>query len=436
MEIDDALPHKNAQSLSNAKQSHMALDSVQPQVMSAKERFDILDIVRGIALLGVLLANMPGHSYLGYFTTTEQSILPLASLNEPLRFLAMFFLDGKFYTLFSLLFGLGFSLIVSKAGSSHIMVKRLLVLVCFGLLHALLLWGGDILLLYALLGFSLPLFNRLNDKAILILAIFLLISPIILDGARMVTDGDFSPEKVFYEKNKVLAIDGLGSTPLTDSNLAIWMKNGDFKDLLYYNYTEIYYRWGYLLGSNRLPKVLGLFLIGLLIGRHKMFSNLIEHIPRLRQIRNWGFLVGIPTSLVYAYTAIYTQQTPLAVKSALYVFSVFPMAFAYGASICLLYVKGSFSALFTNFRYVGKMALTVYLLQSFVGVLVFHGLGLGLAGEMGFFEIYTFGFVFFVLQVLFCRWWLNRYAFGPCEWIWRQLTYGKRIPLKLEANSG
>ena len=85
----------------------MALDSLPQSVTPVKERFDILDIVRGIALLGVLLANMPGHSYLGYFTTVEQSSLPLASLNEPLKFLAMFFLDGKFYSLFSLLFGLG-----------------------------------------------------------------------------------------------------------------------------------------------------------------------------------------------------------------------------------------------------------------------------------------------------------------------------------------
>jgi uncharacterized protein len=410
----------------------MALNSSLHSVTSVKERFDILDIVRGIALLGVLLANMQGHSYLGYFTTAEQSILPLASLNEPLKFLAMFFLDGKFYSLFSLLFGLGFSLIVSKAGSSHIMIRRLLVLVCFGFLHALLLWGGDILLLYALLGFSLPLFNRLKDKAIFVIAIFLLISPILLDSARMASDGAFSPEKPFFEKNEDLVINEHGITPLTDTNLAKWMKNGDITDLLAYNYTEIYWRWGYLLKSNRLPKVLGLFLLGLLIGRRKIFFNLSEHVPALRKVRNWGFLVGIPASLMYAYTKLYSEGTSLAVHSAWYVFSVFPMAFAYGASICLLYAKGSFSKLFNNFRYIGKMALTIYLMQSFIGVLVFHGLGLGLAGEMGFAAIYAFGFSLFFLQVLFCRWWLNLYAFGPCEWVWRQLTYGKRIPLKLE----
>jgi len=350
------------------RQSHMALDSLQHSVTPAKRRFDILDIVRGISLLGVLLANMPGHSYLGYLTSAEQNSLPLASFNEPLKFIAMFLLDGKFYSLFSLLFGLGFSLIVSKAGRSHIMIRRLLVLVCFGFLHALLLWGGDILLLYALLGFSLPLFNRLKDKTILMFAIFLLVSPIILDSARMVTDGSFSPEKPFFEKNEDLVINEHGITPLTDSNLAKWMKNGDVTDLLAYNYTEIYYRWGYLLNSNRLPKVLGLFLIGLLIGRRKMFINLPEHVPELRQVRNWGFLVGIPTSLMYAYTELYTEGTSLAVHSAWYVFSVFPMAFAYGASICLLYLNGSFSKLFNNFQYVGKMALTVYLMQSFIGV--------------------------------------------------------------------
>lgn len=117
----------------------MSLDASFKAVKPGKECFDILDIVRGIALLGVLLANMPGHSYLDYFTPAEQSSFLLAGLNEPLRFIALFFLDGKFYSLFSLLFGLGFSLIVSQAGNCHIRVKRLLALVCFGLLHALLL---------------------------------------------------------------------------------------------------------------------------------------------------------------------------------------------------------------------------------------------------------------------------------------------------------
>jgi uncharacterized protein len=95
-----------------------------------------------------------------------------------------------------------------------------------------------------------------------------------------------------------------------------------------------------------------------------------------------------------------------------------------------LYVKGAFSSLFKNFSYMGKMALNVYLMQSLVAVLVFRGVGLALATEMGLAVSYAFGFALFFLQVLFCRWWPNRYTFGPYEWVWRQLSYGKRIPLK------
>lgn len=399
-------------------------------IKTGKERFDILDIVRGIALFGVLLANMQWHSYYSFLEPAEKALLPLAQLNEPINFFGIMFLDGKFYSIFSLLFGLGFSLIIVKTGGKRIINRRLFILMLFGIAHALLIWAGDILMLYAFLGFSLPLFNRLKNRTILFLAAFLLISPILLDGARVASNGAFNPEKIFFEKEANLLTNTYGITPLTGSNIAKWQKQGTIKDALAFNYSSLYFRWGDLISTNRLPKVLGLFLIGLLIGRNLLFTNLNERIFELKKIRNWGFLIGLPASFMYAYTKIYIPDTALVVKTAWSVFSVFPLAFAYTASICLLYVNGYFSRLFKNLSYLGKMALSVYLTQSLITLLIFNGIGLGMAGDMGFAAIYALGFALFTLQLLFCRWWLGRYAFGPCEWVWRQLTYGKRIPLK------
>ncbi|VAW06853.1 hypothetical protein MNBD_ALPHA01-2281 [hydrothermal vent metagenome] len=398
---------------------------------TGKERFEILDIVRGCALLGVLLANMQWHSYYGYLTAAEQALLPFAELNKPLTFLTYFILDGKFYTIFSMLFGLGFSLIISKSGGGRIIFRRLFVLMLFGFAHALLLWEGDILLLYAVLGFSLPLFNRLKNRTVLLLAVFLLLSPILLDGMRVASEGAFKPEQPLFEKNIEL-MTAYGVVPLTNSNIAKLQKHGDYKTVRKNLYAGFYWRWGDLIMSNRLPKVLGLFLIGLLIGRNRLFVNLPERVPELKRIRNWGFLIGLPISIIYAYVNTYGQNMPLMAKSTVYIFGVFPMAFAYGASLCLLYVQGYFSRIFKGMGYIGKMALSVYLTQSLIALLVFSGVGLGLATELGFAQVYAFGLVLFVLQMIFCRWWLSRYAFGPCEWGWRQLTYGKRIPLKYQ----
>jgi len=398
-------------------------------ITESKQRFEIIDIVRGIALLGVLLANTIDFSFFSALSFEEKESLPFANLHNPILFLTSTFLDGKFYSLFSILFGTGFALFLSKPNCIWLFSRRMFFLIFFGITHALLIWNGDILLLYGLLGFCLPLLTRLKDKTLLFLSIILICSPILIDSMRVMTNYAFDPgrsllttaiEKSIKPKAKE---DGFRAY----ANL---MKTGNYQDVVNTNSAGFYFRWAYLLETNRPLKVLGLFILGLLIGRNKLFLNLDKKTEHLKRIRNRGLGIGLPASLLIAYFDVYGQGLPHLLNTTLSLLSVIPMALAYLAIICLWCTKDKYRFMLNLFVPFGRMALTCYLMQSVAGILIYRGSGIGLALQVGPAIYIILGLLLFVLQILFCHIWLKYYEFGPFEWIWRQLTYWKRFPLR------
>ena len=154
--------------------------------VSQNERADILDILRGFALLGVLLDNIFGFTGWGFFTQPMREALPTWPADGIVALSELTFINGKFYSLFSLLFGIGFSIILIRNEQKginplKIFYRRLFILLVIGAVHLFLLWEGDILFLYALIGMILPLFRKFSDKALVITAAVLILSPIILD---------------------------------------------------------------------------------------------------------------------------------------------------------------------------------------------------------------------------------------------------------------
>jgi uncharacterized protein len=152
-----------------------------------KERHLILDALRGVALLGICLANYPEFSLYTFLPANMTAAMPTAGMDTVVRYLQYIFIDGKFYTLFSLLFGVGFSVILSNAAANHrngmaVFYRRMSVLLLVGLFHLLFLWAGDILILYAFMGFFLPLFRKMSGKKLLTRAAILLLFPIIVDA--------------------------------------------------------------------------------------------------------------------------------------------------------------------------------------------------------------------------------------------------------------
>ena len=142
---------------------------------TAKERHVVLDALRGLALLGIALANFPEFALWTFLSADEQSAMPTAGVDRIVRFLQYMLVDGKFYTIFSLLFGVGFALILSRHHVS-LFVRRMAILIVIGACHLMFIWSGDILLLYAIGGLLLPLFLRLKDKLLLMLAACLILS--------------------------------------------------------------------------------------------------------------------------------------------------------------------------------------------------------------------------------------------------------------------
>jgi uncharacterized protein len=400
-----------------------------------QERADVLDGLRGFALLGILLANSAVFSLYVFQSPNSLKEYSTASADRILFFLSHILVEGKFYSIFSLLFGIGFSIIFLRSknkGRNGLIVfyRRLLLLLLFGLCHSLLLWDGDILFFYALAGMLLPLFRNTGNKTLLWLVILLLVSPIAFDVLKIISNGKWNIANSFLVK--AMAIDKEnGIEGLYPGN---WLIMHDtYADMLKWSQSGFWWSWYLRLDSNRIVKVFAMFLLGLYVGRNELYLHLSTYKTLLERIRRWGFVIGIPAGIAYAWFAKDKKSLPQPDgiwDTITYLLNVAPLALAYAATISLWYVNGKFQKTLSLLQPVGRMALTNYIMQSVMGVTLYYGIGFGLGGKFGPAGYIPIAIVLFIFQVLFSNWWFTYFNYGPLEWIWRQLTYWKRLPLK------
>ena len=392
------------------------------------ERHLILDVVRGLALMGIALANYPEFSLWTFLLPDAQAAMPSASVDRVVRYLQFAFVDGKFYSIFSILFGVGFSLVLMRRGR-RLFVRRMFILAAIGLLHLLFVWSGDILLLYAVGGLFLVLLptggSVRTDRRLLILAISLIMLPVGLDALTEFCGVDFAGP--FY-RQWWSAAEARG---ITEQNFASWLRDAD-------NYPAMFAfleqgaceRMWEMVDGHRVPKVIGLFILGYLIGREKLYARLHE-LP-LKKVFWRSFTISLPLSLIYGWSVVGGHPWGLTVNSLLYAVSVVPMALSYVAAICLVYQRWPHARIFPVLAAPGRLALTCYLCQSFIGILLFYGIGFGLGTTFGYVHAELTALAVFVVEVCFSRLWLRPFRFGPFEWIWRMLTYGRRFSLRRE----
>ncbi len=386
-----------------------------------RQRHLILDAMRGLALMGIALANFPEFALWTFLSADEQAAMPTAGIDSAVRYLQYLLVDGKFYSIFSILFGIGFSLILARHGR-RLFVRRMLILICIGALHLIFIWSGDILLLYAVGGLILCLFIGISDRRLLALAVTLILLPVGLDALTEFRGVDFAGP--FYRQWWRVA-DARG---ITEGNFATWLRDADsYGQMFAFLEQGACERIWEFVEGHRVPKVVGLFILGYLIGKHRLYARLKE-LPMKRAFFA-SAIVGFPLSAVYAWSAVWGHPWGQTVHSLLYALSVIPQALAYVCGFCLAYQRWPQSGAFTFLAAPGRMALSCYIGQSLIGIVLFYGLGFGLGTSFGLIHIELTALVVFVVEAVLCRLWLRRFRFGPLEWVWRMLTYGQRFPI-------
>ncbi len=400
--------------------------------IKTSERATILDVLRGFALLGVFMDNIFGFSGWGYQTQATRESFATWPADGILGLLELTFVKGKFYSLFSLLFGIGFSIILvrnEQKGNNPLSIfyRRLFILALFGLAHCLLLWEGDILLLYALIGCLLPLFRKCSDRSLLIWAVVLVLSPILIDALKVIfhfKTGDFLEQIA-------MKIDARNGVPANDEwRQWLFRPGSGWEEWRDWQSSGIFYRYGYIIESNRIPKVLGLFLLGFWAGRKMIFANLSNYTTMLKKVRKWGVIIGLPMNILMALSEIdVIPDRGGLLNTVTYALGVVPLSMAYVSWICLYWVKRDQQTRWKWLAPMGRMALTNYLMQTMLGILIFYGIGFGFGGNIGPVKFVPIALTIYSLQVLYSNLWFRYFNFGPFEWIWRQLTYGKRLPI-------
>jgi len=386
----------------------------------AGERFEVLDVVRGLALFGIVTANMILYSLYIDLPDSSKAALATHSTDRVLDYVELFLIEGKFYTVFSVLFGVGFSVLLSRVRAKGLSVYRFYARrVCFlfliGLTHGILFWHDDILQAYAFCGALLLLFVGSSDRTVLAAAVLFLLAPIGLKLTGGIPVGALtSAQKALFSR--------FGFTGATELDI---LTRGSVGQIMRFNFAKLFAQVRFLVTSGMLFKIYGCFLVGLYLGRHETYKKLDTNRPILKRIALIGLAVGLPLNAIAASVFDSGSWTELLSET----FGILPLSASYVAGCCLMWLDAGTRARLRHFGPVGRMALTNYVGQSVICTLVFYGTGLGLGGTMGPTLYLPLGIAVYALQVLASRLWLARFRFGPLEWIWRMLTYGEWLPL-------
>lgn len=405
-------------------------DYISP--VQTSERFVILDALRGLALLGIAMANFPEFSLYSFLPDEITAGFNSADIDYITQYFLYIFVDGKFYTIFSLLFGIGFSIILtnaSKKGKSGLKIfyRRMVCLALIGFLHLMFVWSGDILMLYAIVGMTLPFFLRCGNRCIIVWAAFFLLLPVVIDCICQFTGFDPSAPLVGLQWSLCYEYG------ITEANFAYWLHDvqhySDVHKFLIQGSVE---RMWEFVNGNRYFKVLGLFLLGYYIGRQRYFAQLDSLNNVLKKFCVYALSAGIPLSAIYAWSCMEGHPWGKGLHSLFYLISIYITSFGYIALICICYSRFKKWEVWNLLAAPGRMALTNYIGQSFIGMFLFYGLGFALGTHTGLLSVEFIVICVFLFEMAFSKVWLYFFRFGPLEWIWRCLTYGHFFPVLIK----
>jgi uncharacterized protein len=373
-------------------------------------------------LLGIFISHVPDFTGYGFMTPDDQAKLPGFGVDAPLAAVFEFLITNKFYSLFSLLFGIGFAVQLESAARrganfARHFSRRLAVLLVIGLAHAS-LWYGDILKDYALIGFALIITARWKTatvaKAAAIILIVRILWPVliaVLASAIGPSQSGTDPRGSFFD-------------------LAQAFGGSDIAAAFAANLQLIRLKALQMIYDGKAVSVLGMFLIGALIGRLRLYRDLAAHEGMFQRVF-WlcapvGVIGHVALVQMHATTAEYPPTLAWVVEQSLSAVAVPAMTLAYAAGFALLWSRGGGRVL-RALAPLGQMALTTYVSQTLIGIALFYGIGVGLWGHVGLAEGTAAAVLIFALQGLTSAMWLRHFRFGPLEWVWRRATYGVPI---------
>ncbi len=415
--------------------------SLSPGPAASSDRLVHIDVIRGFALLGVLVSNIEywfrgpkGNQNLSY------AVWP-GWLDQATSWGIRTLVEGQFIFLFSMLFGVGLAIQLERAEArgarfGAYAVRRQLALTLIGLAHVLLVWNGDILAGYGVLGLLVLPFLRRSPRAITrwVIGVWAVLLVIVLIG----------PVKAFF---------GPTRPPVTAADI----KDIDAGELEFIRHLASHYLSSSWMAVTQFrisdyPRVLkdsvGGFIVvfaNLLTGLAIWKSGLLKqpglHVPALKRFVRLALPIGVALHAIYGSKFIIrhwgwglpweTRRVfPVVVDFSLFVGALL-FSLGIGAAILVLTQDERWGRRLAVFAAPGRMALTTYLMQSIVMTTVFYGWGLGYYNHTSPSAGLALAIVFFSAQVAFSQWWLRRFRFGPVEWAWRCVAYWKRPPFRV-----
>jgi uncharacterized protein len=407
--------------------------------VKAAEREIFMDVLRGFAILGIFIANLNGLSwYSDDAKLTGPFLVP--DWDHKMSFLHHLFIEGKFYSIFSLLFGWGIALQIKKGMDNGInpmptVKRRLLFMLLLGFIH-LLIWNGDIVFFYALLAFILLPLRKFSNRTLLITGSILIMLPILLYWLKMTWPVLNHPRELLLQAG--IKTEGALLNIKSEEEFMNFMHHGSWWDQLKGNIGGIFFRYQYLIFVSRVPKVLGMFLIGYVLGRSDFYKNIAQHKKLIYCIIVAGLLIGLPANYMLANymsndNGEYWQlKTKGLYQTIAYALGVVPLALAYVGLSMLSFQSAAGKKILSVLAPVGKMAFTNYIMHSLIGNFVFLGAGLDYMGLVGPVYFTLFGIAVFILQIILSTIWLKYFNYGPVEWLWRSATYKKWQPMRKE----
>lgn len=391
---------------------------MQQTTLTKIPRIEVVDALRGFAVLAIILVHNLEHFIFPVYPDPASQPEWLNILDEGVFSIIFSLFAGKAYAIFSLLFGFTFYIQYTnqlRKGKDfgYRFLWRLLLLAGFATLNAAFFPAGDVLLLFCVVGLFLFLVRKWNDKAVLIAAVILLLQP--AEWFHYIASL-FNPE---------YTLPNLGVGAMYNE-VAEYTKEGNFWNFIWGNVTlgqKASLFWA--IGAGRFLQTAGLFMLGLLIGRKQLF------VTSDNNTRFWVKALIISAilfcPLYQLKVMLYDNSDAVMIKQTVGVILDMWQKFAFTAvlvaSFVLLYQKESFKKLTAGLRFYGKMSLTNYISQSILGAIIYFPFGLYLAPYCGYTVSLLIGFVLFLLQVSFCKWWLKDHKQGPLESLWHKLTW-------------